>query len=86
MDISRIASTICEDADIQLQTLFNNYVASVDNIKLNGFRNYCSHRGVIITEDMFEEILASNEEYLFTESEDGWLPISLDELESELDL
>jgi hypothetical protein len=33
---------------------------------------------------MFTDLLANNREYLFTESEEGWLPTNLDEAEDEL--
>ena len=86
MDITRIAGTICEAVDTQPQKLLDSYVVSIGVVEFEGFSNYCLTHGITITEDILTDMLASNEKYLFTESEDGWTPTPLDELESELDL
>jgi hypothetical protein len=80
MYTARIASTISEHVGDRPQELFDIYVESVDVITFEGFQGYCSMRGIIITEDMFTDLLANNRKYLFTESEEGWLPTNLDEL------
>lgn len=80
MYTARIASTISEQIGDKPQELFDRYVESVDVLTFEEFQGYCSMKGIIITEDMFADLLANNREYLFTESEDGWLPTNLDEL------
>ena len=86
MDITRVAGVICEAINVQPQELLNSYVAAIGVVEFEGFSNYCSTHGIVITEDILADMLASNEKYLFTESEDGWVPTLMDELESELDL
>jgi hypothetical protein len=86
MDITRIADTICERTDTEPQELLSNYAESVGEIDFEGFGNYCLCCGITITEDTLASLLANNEEYLFTESENGWTPTLLDKLELELAL
>jgi len=80
MYTTRIASTISEQIGEQPQELFDRYLESVVAITFEEFQGYCSMKGITITEDMFVDLLANNREYLFTESEEGWLPTKLDEL------
>ncbi|MFA5766950.1 MAG: hypothetical protein WC919_03440 [Candidatus Paceibacterota bacterium] len=80
MYTTRIASTISEQIGEQPQELFDRYLESVEAITFEEFQGYCSMKGITITEDMFVDLLANNREYLFTESEEGWLPTKLDEL------
>lgn len=84
MDVARIASVISEQIDDKPQELLNGYVKSVATITFADFSSYCSARCVHITEDTFVEMLANNGNYLFTESEEGWVSTPVGELESEL--
>ena len=86
MDVARIADTICEQIDTGLQELLNEYIESKTTLDFDGFSDYCLYKGIAITEDILEEVLANSERYLFTESEGGWMPILIDKLESELAL
>ena len=38
-------------------------------------------KGVSITEEEFVDLLANNDKYLFTESDDGWIPTELNQAE-----
>lgn len=86
MSILSVASMICEEICLQPQQLLNNYVASVGIIKFEEFHRYCASYRIVITEDMFEEMLANNSNYLFTESEYGWIPTQLDELDQAVEM
>jgi hypothetical protein len=80
MYTTRIASTISEQICDKPQELFDRYLEFVNAITFEEFQSYCLMQGIVITEDMFTDLLANNREYLFTESEEGWLPTKLDEL------
>jgi hypothetical protein len=80
MYTTRIAATVSERAGDRPQELFNKYIESVDALTFEEFQGYCSARGIMVTEDMFTELLANNRDYLFTESDEGWLPTNLSEL------
>lgn len=84
MYTTRIAATISECVDERPQLLFDRYVESVETVTFEEFKGYCIARGQDITENAFIELLANSDEYLFTESEKGWSPAKLDELQSEL--
>jgi hypothetical protein len=84
MDIIRIANVLSEQVHDRPQELFDRYVEAVGSIKFIDFNNYCSVRGINITEDYFYLLLANNNKYLFTESKNGWILTRLDELEETL--
>jgi hypothetical protein len=81
MDISRIASVICEQTNCNPQELLNSYTAHAGIIGFEEFSDYCLTHGITITEEALEEMLANNDKYLFTESEDGWIPTLLSEID-----
>lgn len=86
MDISRIAGVISEQINDRPQELLDRYAESVGAVEFAGFSNYCSSRGITITEAAFAELLAGNSRFLFTESEDGWIPTLVEELEEALEI
>jgi hypothetical protein len=86
MDITRIADMVSERICDNPQELLNNYANRVNAINFVEFDSYCSMHGVMLTEDAFFNLLANSDKYLFTESENGWTPTSLNSLKEALDI
>jgi len=86
MNITRIANLISEQVGARPQDLLNSYVESVGVVEFTAFSNCCAAQGITITEDSFADLLADNDRYLFTESDDGWIAALLDCLEESLEL
>jgi len=81
MNVSRIADSITEEIDTRPQAILGCYIQKFGGVDFDGFRGFCVQHSINITKDVFMELLANNEKYLFTEHNGRWLSILLEAVE-----
>lgn len=77
LEIHRLAHTMCEDIQVDPQSLLDSFVEQNEVINYPLFREYCDQCDITLTEQEFVQLLANNTTYLFTECNGMWLPTAI---------
>lgn len=74
-NLHRIENFLAENNE--LQQLFNSYAQSAKILTLEGFQDVCDRYNMNVTVDefLFEDLLDSNQQFVFHESKEGWKPV-----------
>jgi hypothetical protein len=77
LEIQRLAHTMCEDIQVDPQSLLDSFVEQNEVVNYRLFREYCEQCDITLTEQEFMQLLANNTSYLFTECNGTWLPTAI---------